>query len=110
LAEGDTAESLANRVKVRLSAEEWNTIKAAVEHGTAIPTDVSQNFLLGYHYALRKQSKQLEKEISEIQKRRDSTITASAALHAERSNASYMNSSRHRRHGSRVENLEHSDR
>jgi hypothetical protein len=52
LAEGDTAESLANRVKVRLSTEEWNTIKAAVEHGTAIPTDASQNLLLGYHYAL----------------------------------------------------------
>jgi hypothetical protein len=61
LAEGDTAKSLANRVKVRLSTEEWNIIKAAVEHGTAIPTDASQNVLLGYHYALRKQSKQLEK-------------------------------------------------
>jgi hypothetical protein len=57
LAEGDTAESLANRVKVRLSVEERNTIKAAVEHGTAIPTYASQNLLLGYHYALRKQSK-----------------------------------------------------
>jgi hypothetical protein len=66
LVEGDIAESLANRVKVRLSGEEWNTIKAVVEHGTAIPTDASQNLLLGYHYALRKQSKQLEKERSEI--------------------------------------------
>jgi hypothetical protein len=35
------AASLANRVKVQLSAEEWNTIKAAVEHGTAIPADAS---------------------------------------------------------------------
>jgi hypothetical protein len=61
LAEGDTAESLANRVKVRLSAEEWNTIKVAVEHDTTIPTDASQNLLLGYHYAMQKQSKQLEK-------------------------------------------------
>jgi hypothetical protein len=52
LAEGDTADSLANRAKIRLSAEEWNTIKAAIEHGSAIPTDVSQNVLLGYHYAL----------------------------------------------------------
>jgi hemolysin activation/secretion protein len=110
LAEGNTVDSLANRVKVRLSAEEWNTIKAAVEHGTAIPTDASQNVLLGYHYALQKQSRQLEKERSEIQRRRDSAIEASAALHAERSNASYMNSRRHRRHGSRVENLKHSDR
>jgi hypothetical protein len=110
LAEGDTAESLANRVKVRLSAEEWNTIKAAVEHGIAIPTDASQNLLLGYHYALRKQSKELEKERSEIRRRRDSAIKASAALRVERSNASYTNRRRHRRHGSRVENLEYSDR
>jgi hypothetical protein len=110
LAEGDTADSLANRVKVRLSAEEWNTIKAAIEHSTTIPTDASQNVLLGYHYALRKQSRQLEKERSEIRRRRDSTIEASAALHAERNNASYTNSRRHRRHGSRIENLEHSDR
>jgi hypothetical protein len=73
LAEGDTAESLANR------AEEWNTIKAAVEHGTAIPIDASQNLLLGYHYTLQKQSRQLEKERSEIRRRRDSAIEASAA-------------------------------
>jgi hypothetical protein len=66
LAEGDTADSLANREKIRLSAEEWNTIKAVVEHGVAIPTDASKNVLLGYHYALRKQSKQLARERSEI--------------------------------------------
>jgi hypothetical protein len=110
LAEGDTADSLANRAKSRLSAEEWNTIKEAVEHGVAIPTDASQNVLLGYHYALRKQSRQLEKERREIQKRRDSAIEASVALRAEHSNASYTNSRRHRRHGSRVENLKHLDR
>jgi hypothetical protein len=56
-AEGNTAESLANRAKIRLSAEEWNTIKAALEHGVAMPTDASKNVLLGYHYALRKQSR-----------------------------------------------------
>jgi hypothetical protein len=38
LAEGDTVESLANRDKIRLLVEEWNTIKAAVEHGVPIPT------------------------------------------------------------------------
>jgi hypothetical protein len=110
VAEGDTADSLANRANIRLSAKEWNTIKAAVEHGIAIPTDASKNVLLGYHYALRKQSRQLAKERSEIQKRKDSTITASVAFHAARSNASHTDSRRHRRHGSRVENLEHSDR
>jgi hypothetical protein len=109
LAKGDTAESLANRVKVRLSAEEWNTIKAAIEHSTSIPMDASQNLLLGYHYALRKQSKQLEIERSEI-RRRDSAIEASVAFRTERINASYTNSRRHRRKRSKVENLEYSDR
>jgi hypothetical protein len=52
LAEGDTADSLANRAKIRLSAEEWNTIKAAIEHGIAISTDARKNVLLGYNYAL----------------------------------------------------------
>jgi hypothetical protein len=66
LAEGDTEESLASREFFWLLVEEWNTIKAAVEHGVAIPTDASKNMLLGYHYALRKQSKQLARERSEI--------------------------------------------
>jgi hypothetical protein len=75
-----------------------------------IPTDASKNMLLGYHYALRQQSKQLARERSEIQKRKDSAIAASAALHKARSDTSYTNSKRHRRHGSRVENLEYSER
>jgi hypothetical protein len=53
LAEEETADSLATRVKVRLSANEWREIKTGVEHGTPIPTNSSQNMLLGYHYALR---------------------------------------------------------
>jgi hypothetical protein len=52
LAEGDTADSLANRAKIRLSAEDWNIIKAAIEYGAAIPADASKEVLLGYHYAL----------------------------------------------------------
>jgi hypothetical protein len=70
LAEGETAYSLASREKVRLSAEEWRIIKTAVEHGMPIPTDASKNMLLGYHYALRQQSKQLGKERSEKQKKK----------------------------------------
>jgi hypothetical protein len=81
-----------------------------VEHGVPIPTDASKNMLLGYHYALRQQSKQLAKERIEIQKRKDSAIAASAAYHKARSDASYTNSRRHRRHGSRFENLEYSER
>jgi hypothetical protein len=76
----------------------------------AIPTDASKNMLLGYHYALQKQSKQLARERSEIQKRRDSAIAASIALHKAHIDASYADSRRHRRHGSRVENLKHSER
>jgi hypothetical protein len=41
LAEGNIAESLASRGKIRLSVEEWNTIKAAVEHSV----DTSQMYL-----------------------------------------------------------------
>jgi hypothetical protein len=66
LAEGETADSLATREKVRLSVDEWRTIKIAVEHGTPIPTNTSKNMLLGYHYALRQQSKQLAKGRIEI--------------------------------------------
>jgi hypothetical protein len=75
-----------------------------------IPTDASKNMLLGYHYTLRQQSKQLAKERSEIQKRKDSAIAASAAFHKARSDASYTNSRRYRRHGSRFENLKYSER
>jgi hypothetical protein len=52
-AEGETADSLATRVKVQLSKDEWRTINIAVEHDTPIPINSSQNMLLGYHYALR---------------------------------------------------------
>jgi hypothetical protein len=110
LAERETVDSLASREKVRLSVEEWRIIKTVVEHDTPIPPDASKNMLLGYHYALRQQLKQLAKERIELQKRRDSAIEASAAYHRARSNASYTNSRRHRRHGSRFENLEYSER
>jgi hypothetical protein len=110
LAEGETADSLVNREKVRLSVDEWRTIKTAVEHRTPIPTNKSKNMLLGYHYALKQQSKQLAKERIEIQKRRDSAIVASKAYHKARSDASYTNNKRHRRHGSRFKNLEYLER
>jgi hypothetical protein len=57
LADGDTADSLTTRVKIQLSADKWNTIKAPIEHGTAIPVDASEEVLLGYHYALQQQSR-----------------------------------------------------
>jgi hypothetical protein len=69
MAEGETADSLATRAKVRLTVDEWKTIKAAVDNGAAIPVDVRKEVLLGYHYAPHRQSKQLEKEKCEIRKR-----------------------------------------
>jgi hypothetical protein len=42
LAEGETADSLANREKVRLSVDEWRTIKIAVEHYTPIPNTLAK--------------------------------------------------------------------
>jgi hypothetical protein len=50
-----------------------------------VSINASKNMLLGYHYALRQQSKQLAKERIKIQKRRDSTIAASEAYHKARS-------------------------
>jgi hypothetical protein len=108
LAEGETVDSLTTREKVRLSVDEWRIIKIAVEQGTLIPTNSSKNMLLGYHYLLRQQAKQLAKERVEIQKRKDSAIAASATRKA-RSDVSYTNR-KHYRRGSRYENLEYSDR
>jgi hypothetical protein len=62
LAEGETADSLTTREKVRLLVDEWRIIKIDVGHGTPIPTNSSKNMLLGYHYILRQQAKQLAKE------------------------------------------------
>jgi hypothetical protein len=66
--------------------------------------------LLGYHYALRQQAKQLAQEKIEIQRRKDSAIAASNAAHKAQSDASYSNARKNRRHGSRYDNLEYSDR
>jgi hypothetical protein len=53
LAEGQTAESLTSREKIRLSVDEWRIIRDVVEHGTPIPSNSSKDMLFGYHYALR---------------------------------------------------------
>jgi hypothetical protein len=79
LAEGQTAESLTSREKIRLSVDEWRIIREAVEHGMPIPSNSSKDMLLGYHYALKQQAKQLAMEKIEIQRRKDSAIAASNA-------------------------------
>jgi hypothetical protein len=95
LAEGETADFLATRIKVRLSEDEWRTINTTVEHGMPIPTNSSQNMLLGYHYALRQQAKLLAKERIEIQKRKDPAIAASDAARRAHSDAAYTNRRHH---------------
>jgi hypothetical protein len=57
-----------------------DTIKAAVNNGVAIPVDARREVLLGYHYALHWQAKQVEKEKSEIRRRRESVSAASKAF------------------------------
>jgi hypothetical protein len=96
LAEGQTAESLTAREKIRLSVDEWRIIREAVEHGTPIPSNSSKDMLLGYHYALRQQAKQLAKEKIEIQQRKESAIAASNAARRARSDASHTNARRNR--------------
>jgi hypothetical protein len=59
--ERDTAESTISRRKVRLTVAEWDAIKATVNNGATIPVDARREVLLGYHYALHRQSQLLEK-------------------------------------------------
>jgi hypothetical protein len=110
LAEGQTVESLTTREKIRLSVDEWRIIREAIEHDTPIPSNSSKGMLLGYHYALRQQAKQLAKEKIEIQQRKESAIAASNAACRARSDASHTNARRNHRHGSRYENLKYSER
>jgi archaellin len=94
LAEGQIAKSLTTREKIRLSVDEWRIIREAVEHGMPIPSNSSKDMLLGYHYALRQQAKQLAKKKIEIQQRKESAIPASNAARRARSDASHTNARR----------------
>jgi hypothetical protein len=96
--EGDTIESIANRVQIQLTVEEWDTIKAPVNEGAPIQVDASREVLLGYHYMLHRQTKQLEKEKIIISERRESVSATSKSFHATKDNTSF--SGRYRMHGS----------
>jgi hypothetical protein len=69
--EGETAETMAARVKIQLTIAECDTIRAAVNNGAAMPIDTRREVLLGYQYALHRQAQQLMQERSEIRKRRE---------------------------------------
>jgi hypothetical protein len=70
MAKGDTEETVAAIVKVQLITAEWDSIKAAITTGAAIPVNARREVLMGYHYSLHWQSQQLEKEKSKIKKGR----------------------------------------
>jgi hypothetical protein len=110
MAERDTKETIAARVKIQLTIVEWETIRGAVNNGAVISIDARREVLLGYNYSLHRQAQQLEKEKREIRKRQESVSAASKAFQAERNNASHTNNARHHRHGSRIDNLGHTER
>jgi hypothetical protein len=56
-AEGETESAIVGRAKVYLLAEEWQMIKAAVNHGAVIPTSSRREVLMGYQYASHQQKK-----------------------------------------------------
>jgi hypothetical protein len=58
----ETDATIAARVTVRLTAVEWETIKAAVNYGGVLPPDSSRNLLMGYEYALHRHGKCLQQE------------------------------------------------
>jgi hypothetical protein len=56
MAKGETAETVMARVKIQLTAAEWETIRTSVNNGGVIATEASREVLLGYHYALHRQA------------------------------------------------------
>jgi hypothetical protein len=65
-------------------------IKAAVNHGAAIPAYSRREVLMGYQYALHQQKKQLLRERSEIRRRHGSASMISKVSQEEHSNASLI--------------------
>jgi hypothetical protein len=80
MAEGEIVEIVVARVKMQLTAVEWDTIRTTVNNGPAIPVDARREVLLGYHYALDRQAQHLMQEKSEIRKMRESVSVASKAF------------------------------
>jgi hypothetical protein len=84
MAEGDTKETMAARVKVQLTIAEWDSIKVAITTRESILVNARREVLLGYHYSQHKQS-HLENEKSEIRKSQESVSTTSKPFRAKRS-------------------------
>jgi hypothetical protein len=108
LAEGETADSLASKEKVRLSVEDWKIIKMAVEHGVPIPTDASKKHVVRVSLCLKTAIKATSKRKKQDTKKKKIQPLQQAQLFIKHAaTRKYTNSKRHHRHGSRVENLEY---
>jgi hypothetical protein len=59
MVEGEIKATAVARVKVHLTAPEWETIKATVNHGVVILPNSTREVLMGYQYALHQQRKHL---------------------------------------------------
>jgi hypothetical protein len=79
MAKGETIETVAARVKVQLTAAEWETIRATVNNSAAIPIEASKEVVMEYHYALHRQEQQLAGK-KRNQKRQESVSAASKIL------------------------------
>jgi hypothetical protein len=110
MAEGNTEETIAARLKVQLTPAEWDTIKSSLNNGAAIPNRRKERSATRIPLCLTSTSTTVGKGKSEIRRRRESVSAVSKAFRAERSNASHTNIGRHHKHGSRVDNLKHADR
>jgi hypothetical protein len=58
VAEGEDVDTIAAR---RLAANEWATVKAAIEGTTPLNDTASRNVLMGYHYSLHRQYRHLQR-------------------------------------------------
>jgi hypothetical protein len=96
--------------KVWLPTAEWETIKEAINGTTNIPLDTPRNILMGYQYALHPQGKRVLQEREIITTQCASASAASRAAREECMNASYTNSGRHHKCGSRMDNMDYGDR
>jgi hypothetical protein len=99
----------AAREKVRLTAAEWTTIRAAINGVANIPSDAPRNVLMGYQYALYRKSRHLEQvrqQLEELHLAASESSWCRAAL----SNASYANTVGHQRRGSYLDNMDYSER
>jgi hypothetical protein len=104
-AKGEDAATIAARPKVRLTADEWAIVRAALEGMTPLTDTGSRNILVGYHYLLHQHHRRQKRMRQEVEARRASASAASRANREERSNASHPNNGGHQRRNSCMDGM-----